>query len=53
MEAHHVLMNANLNVESYGVGRVVKIPGASENQPNVYEFGCVFVPVCIQYRPGF
>lgn len=39
MEAHHVLMQANMAVESYGVGRMVKIPGTSERDPNVYEFG--------------
>lgn len=39
MEAHNLLKNSGLDVESYGVGSQVKIPGRSANEPNVYNFG--------------
>lgn len=39
MEAHHVFSKARMLVRSYGVGQHVKLPGASKDSPNVYEFG--------------
>ncbi|GBF91195.1 RNA polymerase II subunit A C-terminal domain phosphatase [Raphidocelis subcapitata] len=39
MEAHSVLNKHRLLVRSYGVGQHVKLPGASKDSPNVYEFG--------------
>ena len=41
MEAHKVLLQAGLNVSSYGAGNHVKLPGASKDSPNVYTFGQV------------
>ncbi|KAL6905562.1 hypothetical protein ACP4OV_003163 [Aristida adscensionis] len=39
MEAHSLLGRAGLDVESYGTGTHVKLPGPSLHEPNVYEFG--------------
>ena len=39
MEAHKVALNAGLDVKSYGAGNRVKLPGASRDNPNVFEFG--------------
>lgn len=38
-EAHEMLRQRGFNVESYGSGSHVKIPGPSIEEPNVYEFG--------------
>ena len=38
MEAHKVALNAGLDVKSYGAGNRVKLPGASRDNPNVFEF---------------
>jgi RNA polymerase II subunit A C-terminal domain phosphatase SSU72 len=39
MDAHNLFKSEGLDVESYGVGSQVKIPGPSANEPNVYKFG--------------
>jgi len=39
MEAHKMLKQHGFDVESYGVGTQVKIPGPTQDQPNVYAFG--------------
>jgi len=39
MEAHSQLGRAGLDVESYGTGTHVKLPGPSLHEPNVYDFG--------------
>jgi RNA polymerase II subunit A C-terminal domain phosphatase SSU72 len=39
MEAHKVLAEAGFSVVSYGVGTCVRLPGASQHEPNIYEFG--------------
>uniref|UniRef100_A0ACD5Y530 Uncharacterized protein n=1 Tax=Avena sativa TaxID=4498 RepID=A0ACD5Y530_AVESA len=39
MEAHAVLGRAALDVQSYGTGSQVKLPGPSMHEPNVYNFG--------------
>ena len=39
MEAHLVLGNAGLTVESYGTGTQVRLPGKSAMEPRVFKFG--------------
>jgi len=39
MEAHLVLSNAGLRVESYGTGTTVRLPGKSAMEPRVFKFG--------------
>jgi hypothetical protein len=39
MEAHLILGNAGLNVESYGTGTTVRLPGKSAMEPRVFKFG--------------
>eukprot|EP00035_Acanthoeca_spectabilis_P023387 m.449102 g.449102 ORF g.449102 m.449102 type:complete len:227 (-) comp19770_c0_seq1:1844-2524(-) len=39
MEAHRFLARKGFQVESFGSGQHVKIPGPTADQPNVYEFG--------------
>ncbi|XP_003389608.1 PREDICTED: RNA polymerase II subunit A C-terminal domain phosphatase SSU72-like [Amphimedon queenslandica] len=42
MEAHHLLNKRGYNVKSYGIGSVVKLPGASANEPIIYPFGTTY-----------
>lgn len=39
MEAHVVLANAGLTVESYGTGTQVRLPGRSVMEPRIFKFG--------------
>jgi RNA polymerase II subunit A C-terminal domain phosphatase SSU72 len=39
MEAHKVLGEAGFDVVSYGVGTCVRLPGPTQHEPNIYEFG--------------
>jgi len=39
MEAHVVLGNAGLQVESYGTGTQVRLPGRNAMEPKIYKFG--------------
>jgi len=39
MEAHVVLINAGLRVESYGTGTQVRLPGRTAMEPRIYKFG--------------
>lgn len=39
MEAHKVLLQAGLEVTSYGAGSRVKLPSAHRDNPNVFAFG--------------
>ncbi|OUS45669.1 RNA polymerase II subunit A [Ostreococcus tauri] len=38
MEAHRVLLENGFDVKSYGAASRVKLPGASRDDPNVYDF---------------
>ncbi|KAH7405547.1 hypothetical protein KP509_15G075200 [Ceratopteris richardii] len=39
MEAHALLLKRGFNVNSYGTGAHVKLPGPSIKEPNIYKFG--------------
>ncbi|EFP07690.1 CRE-SSUP-72 protein [Caenorhabditis remanei] len=39
MEAHLILKKRGFNIESYGSGTQVKMPGPTIDKPNCYEFG--------------
>ena len=39
MEAHAFLSKKGYNVDSYGTGDKVKLPGPTADKPNIYEFG--------------
>ncbi|CAL4160826.1 unnamed protein product [Meganyctiphanes norvegica] len=42
MEGHAFLAKKGYDVKSYGTGDKVKIPGATPDRPNVYEFGTAY-----------
>lgn len=42
MEAHAFLKKKGFDVESFGTGDKVKIPGKSAREPNVYAFGTTY-----------
>ena len=42
MEAHNFLSKKGYNIQSYGTGHMIKIPGKSEREPNAYPFGTTY-----------
>ena len=42
MEAHNIMLKKGLNIRSFGTGKEVKLPGASANSPNVYDFSTTY-----------
>lgn len=42
MEAHNFLNKKGYNIQSYGTGHMIKIPGKSEREPNSYPFGTTY-----------
>ncbi|KAJ2596703.1 RNA polymerase II subunit A C-terminal domain phosphatase, partial [Coemansia sp. RSA 1722] len=45
MEGHHQLKKHGYNIQSYGTGSLVRLPGPSANQPNIYEFGTPYTKI--------
>ena len=39
MEGHCVMLDANLDVKSYGTGTSCKLPGKKQSEPNIYPYG--------------
>lgn len=50
MEAHKVLADAGFDVDSYGVGTCVRLPGPNRFEPNVYEFGTPYKAILADLR---
>lgn len=49
MEAHVVLGNAGLRVESYGTGTQVRLPGRTAMEPRIFKFGTPYEDMYSRY----
>jgi RNA polymerase II subunit A C-terminal domain phosphatase SSU72 len=47
MEAHHLAQKAGIQVSSYGAGSRVRLPGLTQDDPRVFEFG---TPYHVMFR---
>ncbi|KAJ2157977.1 RNA polymerase II subunit A C-terminal domain phosphatase [Coemansia sp. RSA 552] len=45
MEAHFQLQKHGYNIQSFGTGSAVRLPGPSPNQPNIYQFGTAYTKI--------
>ena len=50
MDAHNLLKSEGLDVESYGVGSQVKLPGPSAREPNIYPFGTPYEEMYVELK---
>ncbi|KAI9506924.1 RNA polymerase II subunit A C-terminal domain phosphatase [Coemansia sp. RSA 1358] len=42
MEAHYQLKKQGYNIQSFGTGSQVRLPGPTPTQPNIYDFGTAY-----------
>lgn len=42
MEAHNFLAKKGFQVQSFGTGDKVKLPGSAADKPNIYDFGITY-----------
>ncbi|KAI7824963.1 RNA polymerase II subunit A C-terminal domain phosphatase SSU72-like protein [Kickxella alabastrina] len=45
MEAHYQLKKQDYNIQSFGTGQTLRLPGPSPTQPNTYPFGMPYTEI--------